>query len=211
MLRGFVLVVGILSAASLTAADVPSLIKSSCVDCHDAETKSGQLDLSALSLNPTDPKNAEVWIRVHDRVKNGEMPPKDADPLKLADRDSLVRGIAQAIIGAESAQAKAQGRATRRRLNRQEFEYTLRDLLDAPSLQIKTILPEDAVAHGYNRIGDALDVSHVQMARYLEAADVALNEVIVDSLEKPQPKIERYYARDQRSFTGPMKFSVFRM
>jgi hypothetical protein len=209
MLRHLVLLVGILSAASASAADVSSLIKSSCVECHNADDKSGQLDLSILALNPTDPKNAEVWIRIHDRVRAGEMPPKDAGPLKPADRDTLVRGISDAISSVESAQTKVQGRATRRRLNRQEYENTLRDLLDAPWLQIKTVLPEDAVAHGYNRIGDALDVSHVQMARYLEAADLALNAVIVDSLEKPAPKVERYYARDQSSFTRKFIFTQF--
>src|SRR5213076_1311111 len=56
---------------------------------------------------------------------------------------------------------------------------------------------------------DALDVSHVQMARYLSAADYALRQVMAPQAERPKTKIERYYARDQRSFTGPMKFSVF--
>ncbi|QDT52305.1 Planctomycete cytochrome C [Caulifigura coniformis] len=190
-------------------ADVPSIVKSSCVECHNADDKSGQLDLSALPLNPGDPRNAEVWVRIHDRVRNGEMPPKDAEPLKPADREALIRGVAEAITSAELAQTKAQGRATRRRLNRQEYENTLRDLLDAPWLQIRTVLPEDAIAHGYNRIGDALDVSHVQMARYLEAADLALNAVVVSSLEKPAPTVKRYYARDQSSFARKFNFTQF--
>jgi hypothetical protein len=70
-------------------------------------------------------------------------------------------------------------------------------------------LPEDGEAYRFNKIGDALDVSHVQMARYLSAADYALRQVMATQAERPQTKVQRYYARDQRSYTGPMKFSVF--
>ena len=74
---------------------------------------------------------------------------------------------------------------------------------------MKDWLPEDGEAHRFNKSGDALDVSHVQMARYLGAADYALRQVMATSAERPETRTNRYYARDQRSFTGPMKFSVF--
>src|SRR5207249_5825397 len=54
-----------------------------------------------------------------------------------------------------------------------------------------------------------LDVSHVQMARYLGAADYALRQAMANQAERPEPRVKRYYARDQRSYTGPMKFNVF--
>src|SRR5437867_12620869 len=41
------------------------------------------------------------------------------------------------------------------------------------------------------------------------AADYALRQTVATQAERPQPKVQRYYARDQRSYTGPMKFSVF--
>ena len=49
-------------------------------------------------------------------------------------------------------------------------------------------------------MGEALDVSHVQMARYLAAADYALREVLGQSAERPETKTVRYYAREQKSF-----------
>src|SRR6266853_5347983 len=104
---------------------------------------------------------------------------------------------------------RRKGRATRRRLNRYEYENALRDLLHAPWLQVRNSLPEDGEADRFNKIGDALDMSHVQMARYLGAADYALREVMASQAEPPSPKVHRYYARDQRSYTGPMKYSVF--
>src|SRR5258708_6516724 len=52
-------------------------------------------------------------------------------------------------------------------------------------------------------------MSHVQMARYLGAADYALRQAMATQAERPATKVQRHYTRDQRSFTGPMKFTVF--
>src|SRR5213075_2575279 len=90
-----------------------------------------------------------------------------------------------------------------------EYENTLRDLLGAPWLQIREMLPEDGEAFRFNKVGDALDISHVQMARYLAAADSALRQVVATQVTKPETTTKRYYARDQRSFMNPMKFSFF--
>src|SRR5213075_1763845 len=88
------------------------------------------------------------------------------------------------------------GRATRRRMNRYEYENAVRDLLDAPWLQVRDSLPEDGEAFRFNKVGDALDVSHVQMARYMTAADYALRQVMAKSLERPATTTTRYYARE---------------
>ena len=112
-------------------------------------------------------------------------------------------------MAAEQARIAREGRATQRRLNRYEYENVLRDLLHAPWLQVKDALPEDGEAYRFNKIGDALDVSHVQMARYLGVADDALRQVLATQVDRPESRTVRYYAREQRSFTGKMKFTVF--
>jgi hypothetical protein len=97
----------------------------------------------------------------------------------------------------------------KRRLNRFEYENTLRDLLHAPWLDVRESLPEDTEAHRFNKSGEALDVSHVQLARYISTAEDALRQVLVTSAERLPAVTKRYHARDQGSYTGPMKFSVF--
>src|SRR5208282_2147019 len=87
---------------------------------------------------------------------------------------SFTNSLDSALFAADRAQVAKEGRATERRLNRYEYEETLRDLLSLPYLEVKEFLPEDRESHGFNKLGDALDVSHVQMARYLTAADFAL-------------------------------------
>src|SRR5207302_625598 len=126
-----------------------------------------------------------------------------------ATRADFLKKIAGPMIATDEAHAAKQGRATQRRLNRFEYENTLRDLLHAPWLQIKETLPEDGEAFRFNKVGDALDVSHVQMARYLGAADDALRQVMAHGIARPETKVVRYYAREQRAFAAKVKFNVF--
>jgi len=190
-------------------ANLSKYLEDHCMQCHDAETKKGDLNLDALAFQLDDPKAFAEWVKVHDRVRDHEMPPKKKPQPAAADTDAFLKALAAPLAAADQQRQATQGRSTWRRLNRYEYENTLRDLLGAPWLQIKEMLPEDGEAFRFNKVGEALDVSHVQMARYLGAADYALHEVMAKQLAKPEKKTIRYYARDQRSFSGRVKFSQF--
>jgi len=184
-------------------------LEKNCLDCHDADTKKGGLDLDSLKSDFTDKTRFAAWVKVFDRVESGEMPPKKRKRPDLVELAAFDHELESSLVTAEKAQFSAEGRATERRLNRYEYENTLRDALHAPWLQVKDSLPEDGESHRFNKVGDALDVSHVQIARYMAAADYALHEVLTREADKVEPKTVRYYARDQGAFTGHMKFSVF--
>lgn len=193
-------------------AEVRAFVEAHCVECHDAEVRKGGLDLTALAYAPRHATNLARWVTVHDRVAAGEMPPPKKgrpDPVPPGARMTFTGSLSNALAAADRERIATEGRATRRRLNRYEYENALRDLLHLPWLQVRDALPEDGEAHRFNKSGDALDVSHVQMARYLGAADLALRAAMAPQAERPPVTIRRYYARDQRSYTGPMKFSVF--
>ena len=96
----------------------------------------------------------------------------------------MVRGLDAALIAADRRHQK-EGRAVFRRLNRAEYENSLRDLLALPGLSVRDLLPEDGRAHGFDKAGTALDFSYVQLSKYLEAADVALDAAIAPFAEKP--------------------------
>ncbi len=211
----FFLRLGLLLAAAGPAAAADLLpasrhfIEKYCLECHDAETKKAGLDLTELKFDPTDSTNFSRWVLVHDRVNKGEMPPKKKERPEATDLAAFTKSLSSALVSVERQWMAKEGRATRRRLNRYEYENALRDLLHAPWLQVRDSLPEDGEAERFNKIGDALDVSHVQMARYLGAADYALREAMASQAEPPPAKVLRYYARDQHSYTNKMKYSVF--
>ncbi|HEY2343023.1 MAG TPA: DUF1587 domain-containing protein, partial [Chthoniobacteraceae bacterium] len=195
--------------AEKPAAQVESFFENYCFDCHDSDTKKGKLDLSALELKTGDPKNFAEWVKVHDRLRDHEMPPKKKPQPDAQTLQASLQAVAAPLIAADLSREASTGRATWRRLNRYEYENTVRDLLDAPWLQLKEILPEDGEAYRFNKVGDALDISHVQMSRYLAAADYALRQVLASQVTKPESKTVRYYAREQPSFVNKMKFSFF--
>ena len=120
------------AGAVAPAAPDDAFVSDYCTSCHNDVSKKGRLDLTGLEFDASDPANLAVWIKVHDRVKAGEMPPRgkarpDADRQK-----AFVEGLARSIVAAERAALAGEGRAIRRRLNRHEYENALRNLLGVP-------------------------------------------------------------------------------
>ncbi|HLJ57442.1 MAG TPA: DUF1588 domain-containing protein [Chthonomonadaceae bacterium] len=191
------------------AAAIQPFLKQNCLACHSKSSASGGLDLADKPFLPADPANFAAWVKLYDRVDAGEMPPKAAPQPTPAARKAFLAALQQPLAAADEARERREGRAVWRRMNRYEYENTLRDLLDAPWLQIRDMLPEDGVAYRFNKVGEALDVSHVQMSRYLAAADFALREVLANQSVRQPTTVRRYYAYDQRSFAGLAKFSQF--
>ncbi|NBV37990.1 MAG: hypothetical protein EBS00_00215, partial [Verrucomicrobia bacterium] len=46
-----------------------------CSECHDADTKKGDFDITALKMDLTKSENFAEWVKVFDRTSSGEMPP----------------------------------------------------------------------------------------------------------------------------------------
>ncbi|MFN0124206.1 MAG: DUF1592 domain-containing protein, partial [Blastocatellia bacterium] len=149
-------------------------------------------------------------LKAHDRVLAGEMPPKAAKLLPSEqEKTAFLHALASWLTAEEKAKYAREGRATQRRLNGYEYENALRDLLAAPWLQIRDQFPEDGEAHRFNKVGDALDVSHVHLARYLTAAEYAIQEVMRAHDQRTVTTTKRYYARDQQTLTRIFTQTIF--
>lgn len=203
------LAVLLIGSEAFSQSPKETFLKNNCMDCHDGESKKGGLDLTTLTSDFTNRKTFEEWVKIHDRVRDGEMPPAKKKQPEPAEKATFLKALEGPMTQADNERIAKDGRAVWRRMNRYEYENALRDLLSAPWLQIRDMLPEDGVASRYNKVGEALDVSHVQMSRYLAATDYALREVIAKQSKKPESKIVRYYARQDPSFVGKSKFGEF--
>ncbi len=185
-----------------------------CYDCHDSDTQEAGLDLTQLPRDLRDPQVYEKWVLAHDRVVAGEMPPEKKPRPAEHEIEDFRKLLAKELINFEDARIVKEGRAVKRRLNRYEYENALRELLELPLLEVKDSLPEDPTYHGYNKIGKALDMSYVQLSRYLDVADYALRAAMIHQVDKPQPMQGRYYAWDDNHFwntvyLGPIMRSNF--
>lgn len=170
--------------ASEPVKQIQSAFEQSCVECHDKETAKGGLDLTAVSFDLKDHANRDLWIRIHDRISKGEMPPKQED-LPETQRGALVKPIADMIYTVDHAEMLAHGRGPLRRLNRDEHEQNLRDVLQLPSLDIRDMLPEDREGHHFNKCSGTLDMSRVQLTAYLDAAEAALQAAMASGSQPP--------------------------
>src|SRR5262245_3457059 len=87
-----------------------------CVTCHDADSKKGGLDLTALKCDPTNAENFATWVKIHDRVAVGEMPPKNKPRPPAADVTATTRAIHDDLVAAERKAAAADGKTRLRRM-----------------------------------------------------------------------------------------------
>src|SRR6185295_7513747 len=113
-------------------------------------------------------------VKIHDRIRSGEMPPKKKGRLPSAEAEAITGWLNSALSAADSERQSKDVRAGVRRLSRVEFENTLRDLLGLPGLRVQGNLPSDGKAHGLERSAEALDFSFVHLDSYLAAVDIAL-------------------------------------
>ena len=204
---GYVLAADTNVSPSSTPPTVKALMAKNCAVCHRPPNPPLGIDLTALTFNLSDVDTFGRWVRIHDAVRDGKMPPGGRNALADADRAAFVNAIAQPMIAYEHLRARTEGRAVLRRLNRYEYENSIRELLSAPWLQLKDSLPEDGLDHHFNKSGQALDVSYVQMSAYMEAAEHAIR-LVVNAANQPEAQ-KRYYARDQKRFIGRMHYSPF--
>ena len=156
----------------------------SCVPCHAGAAAKGGLDLTALPFDLSSRTVREHWVRIHDRVEKGEMPPKGT-PMAAAERAGMLRRLAPALHQADLAEVARSGRGPMRRLNREEYEQTLRDVLHLPRLDVRDLLPEDREAYHFNKVSATLDMSRVQLAAYLDASESALRQAMVTTVTPP--------------------------
>jgi len=189
---------GLLVWQTLQAAP-PILIGQMCTGCHNAKNAMGGLDLTTLPFNLADRSNRERWIRIHDRIEKREMPPKGV-ALSSADRAAMLNPLAAAIHDADRADVIAHGRGPMRRLNRDEYEQNLRDILHLPHLDIRDMLPEDREAHHFNKVSETLDMSRVQLTAYLDATEAALHQAMARTAEPPA--VTKFRASGFKLFPG---------
>ena len=167
------------AAAETTVA---AFLEQHCTECHDTDVKKGGLDLTSLAFDLKDPARFKAWRQVFERVRDGEMPPKKKAPPEQAGKDAFLAKIKAPLLQADDEDIAANGRVRSRRLTRAEYEHTLHDLLGI-DIPLKSLLPEDRPSHGFETVAEGQQLSHHQLARYLDVADQALENAFKRALK----------------------------
>ena len=142
-----------------------------CYECHDAEQEKGHLNLESFKDDARFFRDQRVWREVVNQVVTGEMPPvkKKVRPTP-AEIEGLQTSV-QKLLAAAIAKAKPDpGDVTIRRLNRLEFNNTIRDLCFLEE-NFSADFPADDTGYGFDNIGDVLTFSPVHLERFLAVGE----------------------------------------
>lgn len=159
-------------SAPAFAQDFDTFFNKHCIDCHSGDFVEGGLDLDELSRDFSDAEVRRRWTYLHDRVANGEMPPKEKYKPDNTTRATFLSGLGDSLTKADLESREV----VLRRLNRKEYENTVRDLFGI-YIELHRILPDETPEFGFDKIGSDLSVSAEQMEIYLQAADLVLDQV----------------------------------
>ncbi len=176
--------------AMVVAQDIEPFLDRHCFECHDPDSRKGNLDLTELPSDFASPGTFARWVKVHDRIESGEMPPKKKARPAPEEIAGITTSLATSLIAAEKTMLD-RDRTGIRRLTRAEYENTIRDLFDLSGIALQNGLPADGSAHGFDKNSDALDLSHVNLAKYLEAADKTLDLAIATRPAAPPKQTVR--------------------
>ncbi len=111
----------------------------------------------------------ETWDKMARRVRDREMPPEDGEPLEDAQREQFLAWVESELAKDDCGGMRDPGRVTIRRLNRSEYNHTIRDLLGVKFQPAKDF-PADDVGYGFDNIGDVLSMPPILLEKYLAAA-----------------------------------------
>ena len=153
--------------------DIYPLMKDICFGCHGNKRAKAELNLEAFGANPDFFKDGRVWERVSEVLRHREMPPENKKQPSEDQRILLTEFIDKELAKFDCSNPSVPvnpGRVTLRRLNRNEYNNTVRDLFGV-DYQPAADFPNDEVGYGYDNIGDVLSMSPILMEKYLRAAE----------------------------------------
>jgi mono/diheme cytochrome c family protein len=164
-----------------------------CIGCHNADMKTGGLNLEGYSTVASIIQDRQRWEEVAKKIRSGEMPPKGMPRPNETETQAVIQWIENLFEQVDQKAKPDPGRVTARRLNRVEYANTVRDLLGI-DFRATQEFPVDDSGDGFDNIADVLTISPVLMEKYMTAAErIAARAVGADPL--PKKPLEFEYSR----------------
>ena len=194
--------IGRVAAAPAPAAEfhrkIRPVLEEYCYDCHGGGETRGGVALDAFETTTNFSGDRELWWRVLKNLRANLMPPaKKAQPTR-AQKELITHWIKQSVFETDPLNPDP-GRVTLRRLNRVEYQNTIRDLtgvnFDAPG-----IFPPEDTGHGFDNLADVLTLSPMLLEKYVDAAEIIIGKAIpaTDAAATPPAgpeKVSRFFPK----------------
>jgi mono/diheme cytochrome c family protein len=159
------------------AKDVAPLVNRYCGKCHGEKKPKGGVALTSFSDDASVLKKRSVWEQVADNLRSGDMPPPGKPQPSDAELETINAWLDAVVFQMDCNGPKDPGRVTLHRLNRAEYNNTIRDLLGV-NFQPADDFPQDDVGYGFDNIGDVLSLPPLLMEKYVAAAEKIVEKVL---------------------------------
>lgn len=168
-----------------------------CQECHAGPEPMGDFELAGLTRDFDVQDSRQRWLIVREQVAAGNMPPETQSQPTDVDVRSLIDWINERVAKGEANQRATRGRVVLRRLNRNEYVNTVRDLLRV-NVDLKDLLPSSTSTIGFDNSSESLHVSTYLLDSYLAAADRLLDAAIANGPRPPTVK-RRFDIKDEKT------------
>lgn len=180
--------------------DILPITNKFCVTCHQGNDAPAGLNMAKFKTEASVKSDLATWERIARAMDSGSMPPKGMPAPTKTQRQAVSEWI-ERTISADCRLAEP-GRVTIRRLNREEYNNTIRDLL---GLDIRPAddFPSDDVGYGFDNIGDVLSISPLLMEKYLDAAEkISKQAVYIPGAKSASYQAEEHGGNIDAEFAG---------
>ena len=180
------------AAAAQDAEPVQAFVKTRCLGCHNTSLKSGGIDFKQLESPRTFEESREVWEKVVEKLQTGQMPPPGTPRPPAAAITAVTHWLEGEFDRQDRRLQPDAGRVTARRLNRAEYNNTIRDLLGV-DIRPADSFPADTTAYGFDNNSDALSLSPALLEKYVDAAERSVRTALFGP-ERHKPSVVHYSA-----------------
>lgn len=192
--------------AAKTAANQTTLVKNVapllnkyCGSCHGPGKEIAGIAIHGYKSEDDLVKHRELFEKIAHTLRTGHMPPKGL-PQPTNQERALVAGFIEQRFAKIDCDLRDPGRVTMRRLNRVEYNNTIRDLLYV-DMRPADEFPSDDVGYGFDNIGDVLTISPLLMEKYMNAAEKIARRAILAPEDRMGP-VTRFEAERPKETGG---------
>jgi hypothetical protein len=159
-----------MSPAAGFEAIVKPFLAENCYGCHGNKKHKKELNFEAIESVDSLTTDGDRWDDVVQKLRARDMPPDDEPQPAERQRQAVATWIARELGRIEKATPPDPGRITARRLNRTEYNNTIKELLGVDARPADDF-PQDDSGYGFDNIADVLSLSPVLMEKYVSAGE----------------------------------------
>lgn len=160
--------------------EVVPFLKVHCYECHNADEPEGGIAFEKYNKNANVQESYDLWEQVIRLLNEHQMPPADQPQPSKSEIAKVSLALETVLESFDCSADKHPGRVTIRRLNKAEYNNTIRDLTGL-DLKLADGFPSDDVGEGFDNIGDVLSLPPILLEKYLEAAYTVADGIFEDT------------------------------